>query len=459
MRRRHWIGLSLISVFGICVTLQPVLADEATWKVGVASARITPEEPLWMAGYGARDRPAQGTLHDLWVKVLALEASDGRRAVVLTSDLLGLPKEMYESICAELKRRCDLDRSQVMLTASHTHSGPVLEGALYDIYPLDANQKARIEAYSKRLEKTIVKTIAEALSERIPATLWAGAGTTDFAVNRRNNPQRRVRELRGEGRPLEGPVDHNVPVLAVRGTDETLLAVVFGYACHATTLSFYRWCGDYPGFAQIAMEEDSPGTTAMFHAGCGADQNPLPRRSVALCGKYGFTLADAVQQVLQNPMRRITPRIKTEMEFVELEYEKPLDRADLRADLEKNVYYQRRAKRLLKQLEKGQAFASSYSYPVQAWKLGDKQLWIALGGEVVVDYSLSFKAKHGPETWVTGYANDVMAYIPSRRVWEEGGYEAGAFYVYGLPTDRWAPDIEKQIRATVERLIDKVSNR
>lgn len=141
MRRRHWITLSVISVFGIFVTLQPLLGDDATWKVGVAAAKVTPEEPLWMAGYGARDQPAQGTLHDLWVKVLALEASDGNRAVLLTSDLLGFPKSSHESICEELKSRYNLERSQVMLTASHTHGGPVLEGALYDIYPLDDDHK------------------------------------------------------------------------------------------------------------------------------------------------------------------------------------------------------------------------------------------------------------------------------------------------------------------------------
>lgn len=457
MRGLRWLGFSLVFVLSLLVMRQPLLAEEAGWNVGTASAKITPQEPLWMAGYGARDRPAQGTLNDLWVKVLALEATDGAQAVVVTTDLLGFPREMYESICRQLQSRCGLDRAQIMLTASHTHSGPVLAHALYDIYPLAEEQKERIGRYSRKLEKKVVETVVAALAEKSPATLWAGEGQTNFAVNRRNNPEARVRELRAQGEPLKGPVDHSVPVLAARGPDEELLAVVFGYACHATTLNFHRWCGDYPGFAQIAMEEDYPGTMAMFHAGCGADQNPLPRRSVALCGKYGFTLADAVQQVLRKPMRRVAPQVRTAMKSVELDYAKTLDRQDLKADLEKNVYYRRRAKRLLKELDDGASLTSSYPYPAQAWRLGEDQLWIALGGEVVVDYSLSFKATHGPQTWVTGYANDVMAYIPSHRVWEEGGYEAGAFYVYGLPTDRWAPDIEQQVTSAVQQLVDKVS--
>jgi hypothetical protein len=111
---------------------------------------------------------------------------------------------------------------------------------------------------------------------------------------------------------------------------------------------------------------------------------------------------------------------------------------------------------LLKQVEQGKPFAKSYPYPVQAWKLGTEQLWISLGGEVVVDYSLRLKAEYGPRTWVTGYANDVMAYIPSQRVWQEGGYEAGAFSVYGLPTERWAEGIEERIAACVGRLVENL---
>jgi len=456
MRRRRLIGLWIVSISLLLLTIQFSPAAEATWKVGIATAKITPEEPLWLAGYGGRDHPAEGTLHDLWVKALALQAADGDRAVVLTSDLLGFPKSMYEGICAELDKQCGLDRSHVMLTASHTHSGPVLKGALYDIYPLDDRQKQLIEQYSDDLEKTVVKTIAKALGELRPATLWAGEGTTDFAVNRRNNPQQRVAELREKGIELKGPVDHGVSVLAVRGPGGELVAVVFGYACHATTLSFYQWSGDYPGFAQIDLEQSHPGATAMFYAGCGADQNPLPRRTVELCRKYGQMLAAAVDDVLAGSMRPVEPRLATAFEIVPLDYEATLTREDLQAALQKNVYYRRRAERLLKELDAGRTFAGSYPYPVQVWKLGGKQLWIALGGEVVVDYSLRFKSTYGPKIWVTGYANDVMSYIPSHRVWEEGGYESGAFYVYGLPTDRWAEDIEERIAASVARLVKKL---
>ena len=58
----------------------PGRAALADWKAGTARTAITPRQPLWMAGYGARDRPSEGAVHDLWAKALVLEGPDGRKA-------------------------------------------------------------------------------------------------------------------------------------------------------------------------------------------------------------------------------------------------------------------------------------------------------------------------------------------------------------------------------------------
>jgi neutral ceramidase len=108
-------------------------------------------------------------------------------------------------------------------------------------------------------------------------------------------------------------------------------------------------------------------------------------------------------------------------------------------------------------LDRGVVLPKSHPYPVQAWKLGQDQLWVTLGGEVVVDYVLLLKQKYGPQTWVAGYTNNVMAYIPSQRVWQEGGYESGAFTVYGLPAQRWKAGIEDHILKTVGRLVESTA--
>jgi hypothetical protein len=426
------------------------------WKAGVARTVITPEESMWLAGYGHRTRPSEGKIHDLWVKVLALEDSGGGRAVLVVADHLGFPRSLSERIAAEAERRFGLDRARLLLSATHTHSGPVLEGCLLDCYPLDDVQLARIAAYSRRLEGLVVDAIGRALDALAPATLAAGEGKAAFAVNRRTNREAEVPKLIESG-GLKGPVDHAVPVLAVRDAGGRLLAAVYGYACHNTVLDTYPWCGDYAGFAAIEVEKVHPGTTAIFWAGCGSDQNPLPRRSVALAEKYGKMLAAAIEETLGRPLRPIAPRLRAARETTVLLYEKTASLADLEAAAASGDPLRVRwGKRLLARLDRGEVFPAEVPFPVGAWSLGDDILWIALGGEVVVDYSLRLRGEYGPATWVMAYANDVMGYIPSRRVQDEGGYESGALVVYGHPAERWAPGVEERVAAAVHRAAARV---
>jgi hypothetical protein len=288
-----------------------------------------------------------------------------------------------------------------------------------------------------------------------PATLWATEGATDFGVNRRNNDESRIHELMARGKPLAGPVDHRVPVLAVRGSDGDLRAVVFGYACHTSMLALDQWSGDYAGFAQMELEAKYPGLQAMFYQACGGDQGAMPRRTVELTRRNGLKLASAVEVALQKPMRPVAPLFTTVFDFIELPFEKTMTAEDLKDFPNKSAHYQRWAKRMLRLLEAGETFPPSYPYAAQVWMLGGNQLWISLGGEPVVDYSLKFARLFGPTTWTNGFSHDLTSYIPSRRVWEEGGYEGGYLGEYGLPAMRWAPDVEDRITEGVKRLVNR----
>jgi hypothetical protein len=166
-------------------------------------------------------------------------------------------------------------------------------------------------------------------------------------------------------------------------------------------------------------------------------------------------LSDAVEEVLSEPMQPLSPRLQTAWEFVELAYEKIVTRETLMpiANGESELHA-RWARRMLNLIECGTQFPTSYPYPVQVWKLGKELLFIAIGGEAVVDYALRFKREFGSITWVCGYANYMVAYIPSRRVWEEGGYEGGPHLdEYGHPAWRWAGDVEERIAKTVHSLV------
>jgi hypothetical protein len=100
-------------------------AEDKLWKAGVAKTDITPSEALWMAGYAIRDKPAEGKLMSLWVKVLALEDGEGHRAIILTSDTLGIPQSIYRNVSKGLREKFGLKLEAIILSASHTHCGPV----------------------------------------------------------------------------------------------------------------------------------------------------------------------------------------------------------------------------------------------------------------------------------------------------------------------------------------------
>ena len=339
---------------------EPAGGGPANWKAGLAKAIITPEKGVWLAGYGSK-RPPDGKLHELWMKALALEDSGGRRAVLVTSDFQGVPKSVSDRVFGQLQRKFGLERRQVMLTFSHNHCGPRLGDDLVDYYPVEPEQVELVNEYTAQMEARLVELVGEALAGLAPANLRMGEGRATFAVNRRNNPEAAVPALLASGTPLKGPVDHAVPVLAVSRPAGGLAAILFGYACHPTTLSFTTWCGDYPGFAQLELEQNHPGAMAMFVNTCGGDQNPLPRRNVELCKRYGHMLAAGAEEALRQPMPSVSAGLQTAFDYVDLPYLEVVSREELVASRkDENATRARWAARTLAKLDAGEKFEPAH---------------------------------------------------------------------------------------------------
>ncbi|MEZ6091726.1 MAG: neutral/alkaline non-lysosomal ceramidase N-terminal domain-containing protein [Pirellulaceae bacterium] len=449
----------------LILALASVVAHGQTWQAASARVEITPKDFIWMAGYGGRNEPAQGKLTPIWAKALALRDANQKTAVLITLDLVGIHRDTSEKICSQIREKHGLERDQIAINCSHTHTGPVVGQNLAGLhyYLLPPEQQQAIDAYETSLVKDIVAIVDSAITNLQPSHLTWGNGHCTVAVNRRENVQSDVPELRNQGL-LKGPSDHDVPVLLVRDATQNLTTIVFGYACHATTLSINEWSGDYPGFAQMELEQRYPNANAMFWAGCGADQNPLPRRTVELAESYGERLAGAVTEVVEGFVRPVAPKLTTHFAEIDLPLvDVPSLEAmqDLRGSTS-NKYEQGRIDYLLSRLGDDKQIQTTYPYAVQAWGLGDDIRFVFLGGEVVVDYALRLKATatEAPDDqpsmiWVAGYSNDVMAYIPSRRVLNEGGYEGGGSNVYyGLP-GLWSETIENTIANKVAGWIAK----
>src|SRR5262245_19699930 len=136
-----------------CLCLpSPLRADDAPkWKAGVASQVITPKESMWLAGYAGRKKPSEGKEHDLYVKALALEDPDGNRLVVVTSDLIGIPRSLAVEVSRQVEKKTKLPRERLMLTCSHTHCGPVINDNLSVMYQMPQEEAKKIGPYTEEL--------------------------------------------------------------------------------------------------------------------------------------------------------------------------------------------------------------------------------------------------------------------------------------------------------------------
>lgn len=452
----------------LCLLASGAAAQEQkqpVWKAGVASVVVTPEKAMWMAGYASRNKPSEGKVHDLYAKALALEDDRGWRLVVVTCDLISVPRPIRDSLQQAVKEKFGLSPDQLLVNCSHTHCGPEIRTTRWSLDGLPAQRLELAKNYVERLQQQLVTLVGDALGQLAPARLSYCRARCGFAMNRRTPS---VTGFRNFPNP-NGPVDHDVPVLKVEDPQGKLRAVVFGYACHNTTLGIYKFCGDYAGFAQQYFEEDHPGVTALFVLGCGGDQNPYPRRTLDLAQRHGRSLATAVEAALETQPQTLGGPLRTGYGQAAVEYQAPPTKEQLEQQASsKNKYDRLHAQRLLKQLEEEGKLRSKYHCPVQVVRFGDELTLVALPGETVVDYSLRLKRElakpdgSGPAIWVAGYSNDVFAYIPSRRVLLEGGYEAGGAMRYMttvLQPGPFTATVEERIVGKVRELERKMDER
>jgi hypothetical protein len=407
-----------------------------------------------MSGYASRTHPSEGTLTRLWAKALALESSSGGRIVVLTADVIGFPSSLGDEVAARVERQYGWKRSQLLLSASHTHTGPMVWPNLSNLAVLPPGERERLIDYHEQLADGLVTVIGTAIGNLAPASVKYGQGAAAFAANRRQPTPAGVKL----GVNPDGPVDHAVPVLKIADADGTIRVILFGYACHNTTLTaeIYQLSGDYAGYAALALEKLHPGATALFLMLCAGDQNPNPRGTVELAQLHGDTLAQEVDRVLAKSMTPIDGPIRTLFKWTRLRLA-PRTRQDFEAELKSPVPAQaRRAALMLQSLDAGKRI-DSIDYPVQAVRFGHSLTMIALGGEVTVDYGLRIKREYHGEPIVTAaYANDVMCYIPSGRVLREGGYEPVESMIYYGQAGPFADDVEDRVFATIHQVLKRV---
>lgn len=467
--------LLLAAVF--CVSLSATSVGQAQadakaepypWKASHASIDITPQKPVWMAGYASRKSPSDGVRQAIFAKCIAVEDADGHRLAIVTLDLIGVTKEMRMSLEKYAKTKHKLLDHELLINASHTHSGPAIRtfqppgggaervgaGSIPDA---EAEQRAQdVIANNAVLDEKLKALIDDAIASLAPAQLSYSHARCGFSMNRRSPIGGEIRN----SPHADGPVDQTVPVLQVRDDKGELKAVLFGYACHATTMGDMKIHGDWPGYAQAYFEKDHPGVMAAFLNGASGDQNPYPRRIEVFLERHGQSMATAIEAALETRAQPLTGPLQSAIAWPEIAYDTPPNREQLLEEAKsKDGYDAYRAKMILATLDHNGKLPESYPVPVQVIRFGDTLTLCAIGGEVVIDYALRLKRElaeiSSAPVWVAGYSNEVMTYIPSKRVRQEGGYEGGGAMRYVSSVVHpapWSASIEETLINTVHDL-------
>jgi neutral ceramidase len=418
--------------------------------IGVATVDITPQGPIRLTGYAAREKSeATRVIHRLTAKALAFGNDNQAPSILITVDLVGIPGQITLKLAEKLSKKVGINAAQLAICSSHTHGGPEVgilnilqaRGNNFSDSLLALDQLIHISQYLHELEQKLEQVALAALENRKPALVAWGQGQANFAKNRRTNG---------------GPVDPALPILSVTEPDGKLRAVLVNYACHGTTLegSVNEIHGDWIGEAQKLIEANHPGAVAMIAIGCAGDANPQPRGKMEHMRLHGQEIANNVDKLLAAPLQPLTSPPVGRIKWVKLPFAHVPSVPELisqTSDKSVKGYYARRA---LERIARGQEIPKELDYRIQTWTFGDEMAMVNLAGEVTVDYSIRLKNELGAEKlWVNAYTNDVPCYIASRRVIMEGGYEAeSSMWWYDKPS-RFVEDIEDMIVSAVHEIL------
>ena len=422
--------------------------------LGTSKSIITPPAGTPLAGYGFRDHGAAAVLDDLEVRVLWFQNDPAPSSAVciVTADLIGFDTTLTNDLRTALTLAHGIMPERVLLTASHTHSGPQTCAGLADV-------GTPVPEVIAKVRQQILTAVAAAKLNLRPVILRAGQGQCEgYAVNRRvvHNGQA-VMEPN-----LDGIRDDTVTVIACHdATDDTPVAVLFHYTCHPTTMGDYRITADYPGAARRHVEQALGGGIAAFLQGCCGDVRPnctliggkqFRRGQPEDVAAFGAALSETVLHILQGSMIPLKPALGGKSGIVDLPLAHDPDPVTLEYTRRTGAGLQAAGR----QAESSHSPAEGYSRPLalQRIDLAEEVTLIAMGGEVCCDYGHFIKGlAAGRLKLPLGYSNGLIGYIPSARMFPEGGYEVeGSCPYFGLPRS-FSPDIESVIHTGVRTLM------
>ena len=408
---------------------------------------LPPDYPVRLSGYGARREETDRVKTPLYARALAIGTE--RPVVLLALDNCGVTESITDTVARQLHAETGIGRERIVLCFTHTHNAPMLSGAAPMLFSADipAEHQEHIDRYTVEVTGRLVEAGLQAVMNRKPARLSYSEGHVGFAVNRRAQI---------------GPVDHVMPMMRIDDPDGSLRAVWVSYACHCTTFgpADNYMCGDWAGFAAESIKRNHPDAMALVTIGCAANANPFPRTGLSFSRRHGGDIAWEVDRLLAIPGRPLSGETRCRLVHASLPYDTIPSREAWQATAEEQCPAGYHARQWAARMDRGEEIPRALGYPIQGWAFGKELAMVFLAGEVVADYAFRLRRMYDPaRLWIGAYANDFPGYIPSRRIWKEGGYEAGDATVYfGLP-NRFSEGVEEQVIEAAQRVIPEMFRR
>ena len=421
--------------------------------LGTGKAIITPPLGTPLAGFGFRDHGAEAVRDDLEVRVLWFRSSSapGDEACIVTADLIGFGAQITERIRAEVGSRFGLGAERLLLSASHTHSGPQTVESMVATGEIVTSVLAEIEAQ-------IYIAIEAARDHLHPVTMHLGMGEcAGFAINRRKLENGIFRNAPNP----DGIRDNTVTVLSYQDLhDNSVRAILFHFTCHPTTMGDYSVTADFPGAARRHIEKSLGGEAiAAFLPGCFGDVRP----NCAIIGgkrfrkgvaedlvEFGQALGGEVVRLLKTEMKSVLPRLFGQTSDIQLELQSHPDRETLKRYKKSGTSVEKQwATKLL-----SAPFTDHRTLTLQRLDLADGVILVAMGGEICCQIGLTIRKMQSENFLLPlGYSNGLVGYICPESMVAEGGYEPDESTKYfGLPS-AFQPNSEKRLLAAVESLL------
>jgi hypothetical protein len=433
-------------------------------KFAAAKAAITPQQPVFQAGFGARTRKSEGVRDDVYAKVAVLV--DNMPLVFVTLDVLGGERGFAEAVYGALAAKYGLRPEQIVINYSHTHASVHISGEVKDPYRYpysiaqddwvidrELTDRTADVRYSRFVTETVVRLTDDCFSTLREGTVEIASGRSDIAISRRLMTETGLKSFTPNPK---AEIDRDLFVIKCSDSDGRIKAVLFQMACHPTSMGSdnYHISAEFVGHACRLLEAAYPGAVALFLQGCAAELKPAKS---AENGKFFSCTYEQMRQIGADLAGVVTALLergsfsRIEGPFRACRFDVPLDcqTADLAA-LERslqaspNKFYRLVLERLIRMIRNGEAH-QRVPLAVSIWHWGDRIRLVAIEGEVSTGYSLAVKKLLPDRTSIVlGYSHGQIFYIPTRAMIAEGGYEVEAYQFYGL-RGPFAPEIEERL--------------